>query len=321
MKSLVTGGTGFVGGHLVDALRRRGDVITALVRSPSRTAALADQGVRLVVGDLDDHEALARAAAGQDVVYHAAGLVAARNETEFLRANRDGTANLLHAAEAAGARFVLVSSMAAAGPARRGAPLDGSEPAHPVSAYGRSKLAGEAVVRAGAAPWVVVRPPMVYGPRDREVLKVFRLARLGIGAVFGDGRQELTAVPGADLADALVAAGTATAALGKTYYPCHPQIFTSSAFVAAVGRAVGRRVRTVPLPETVGRAVLALTGAAARLRGRATILTADKADEFFQDAWTGDPYPLTRDTGWSAQLDLDAGLADTCRWYRERQWL
>ena len=322
MNALVTGATGFVGSHLAEALHRRGDEITALVRSPRKAESLAPLGARIVAGDLDDPVALARAVEGQDVVFHVAGLVAARDEDEFLRCNRDGTAGLVAAAARAQAsRFVYVSSMAAGGPAQPGHPLTGSEPARPVTAYGRSKLAGEAVVAAADVPWVIVRPPTVYGPRDREVLKVFRMARIGIAPVFGDGTQQLSAVHGADLAAGLIAAGTAPTTPGNIYYACHPEVVTSAAFVRAVGTALGRRVTLVPVPVRLGRALLGATEAAARLAGRTTILTRDKANEFFQAAWTGDPAPLVRDAGWQPAYDLAAGLADTFRWYRSAGWL
>jgi nucleoside-diphosphate-sugar epimerase len=322
MKALVTGATGFVGSHLAEALRRRGDEVTALVRSPGKAAALGPLGVRLVAGDLSDADSLARAVEGQDVVFHVAGLVAARDEAEFMRGNRDGTAGLVAAASAAGRpRLVLVSSMAAGGPAQPGEPLTGTEPARPVTFYGRSKLAAETAVTSSSLPWVIVRPPTVYGPRDREVLKVFRMARLGLAPVFGDGSQQLSAVHGADLAEALVAAATSAATIGKMYYPCHPEIFTSAEFVRAIGTAMGRRVALVPVPAPVGRALLAVTEASARLVNQTTILTRDKANEFFQAAWIGDPGPLTRDSGWRAKHDLRSGLADTIRWYRDAGWL
>ena len=322
MKALVTGATGFVGSHLVEALRRRGDEVTALVRSPKKAEALGPLGVRTVPGDLDDAGSLSRAAAGQEVVFHVAGLVAARDEREFMRCNRDGTASLVAAASVAGAsRFVLVSSMAAGGPAVPGRPLTGAEPARPVTAYGRSKLAAEAAVTAGTLPWVIVRPPTVYGPRDREVLKVFRMARLGVAPVFGDGSQQLSAVHAADLANALVAAGTAASTVGKIYYACHPEVATSAEFVRAVGNAMDRRLSLVPIPALVGRALLAVTEAAARVTGQPTILTRDKANEFFQSAWIGDPGPLTRDSGWQAAHDLRSGLTDTYQWYRNAGWL
>jgi nucleoside-diphosphate-sugar epimerase len=322
MRALVTGATGFVGSHLAEALHRRGDEVTALVRSPRKAEALAPLGVRVVPGDLDDVRSLASAVEGQEVVFHVAGLVAARNEDEFMRCNRDGSARLAAAAAGAGvARFVMVSSMAAGGPAKPGRPLTGTEPARPVTAYGRSKLAAETAITAGTLPWVIVRPPTVYGPRDREVLKVFRIARLGIAPVLGDGHQQLSAVHGADVAPALIAAGTAAATVGKIYYACHPEIVTGADLVRAVGSAMGRRLSLVHVPEPVGRALLGVTEASARIAGRPTILTRDKANEFFQDAWIGDPAPLARDSGWRASYDLTSGLADTYRWYRSAGWL
>lgn len=322
MRALVTGATGFVGSHLVDALHGRGDEVTVLARSLHKAEALRSLGLRVVEGDLHTPEALERAAEGQDVIFHVAGMIAALDEATYVRANRDGTANLVAAAEGAGRpRFVLVSSMAAAGPASPGRPLAGSEPPRPVTAYGRSKLAAEQVVTSTGLPWTIVRPPTVYGPRDREVLKVFRLVRLGLAPVFGDGSQELTAIHGADLADALVAAGTAAAAAGRVYYACHPQVFTSTGFVKAVAAAMGRRAAVIPVPPGLGRALLAVTEAGARLAGAPTILTRDKANEFFQAAWTADPEPLACDTGWRARYDLESGLADTYRWYREAGWL
>ena len=322
MRALVTGATGFVGSHLVEALQNSSVEVTALARSASKAADLAQGGVRVVPGDLHDIAGLERAVRDQDVVYHVAGVVAARDESEFLRSNRDGTRNVLTAAEREGKpRFVLVSSLAAAGPAPRGAPLSGTEPPHPVTAYGRSKLAAEQVVRSSSLPWSIVRPPIVYGPRDREVLKVFRLARLGLAPVFGDGSQELSAVHAADLAQALLAVTKAKATIGGTYNACHPQVFTSADLGQAVGAAMGRSVIRLRVPQGVGRALLAVTETSARLTRQVTILTTDKANEFFQPAWTGDPSALTRDSGWRAQYDLSSGLADTYRWYRKAGWL
>jgi nucleoside-diphosphate-sugar epimerase len=322
MRALVTGATGFVGSHLAEALRQRGDDVTALARSSAKAKPLAALGVSIVAGHLHDVAALDRAVRGQDVVYHVAGLVAARNEEEFLRANHGGTESVVRAMERAGvSRLVLVSSLAAAGPAERGAPLSGDAVPRPVTAYGRSKLAAEQMVRQSGLSWSIVRPPIVYGPRDREVLKVFRLARLRIAPVFGDGTQELVAVHAYDLAAALIAVASKPSTIGRTYTACHPEVFTAARFGTAIAEAMGHSVKTLHIPQPLGRALLSVTEAAAKLAGQSTILTSDKANEFFQPAWTGDPAPLTRDTGWRAGYDLKRGLAHTYRWYREAGWL
>ena len=323
MNAFVTGGTGFVGAHLVQALRARGDRVTCLVRSPTKAQALGWTDVRIVRGDLHDARALAEGCADADVVYHVAGLIAARNMDAFLAANRDGTKRVQAAAEGAPRRprLVLVSSQAAGGPNPRGAPIDESTTAGPVTDYGRSKLAAEEIVRNGSGPWAIVRPPVVYGERDTETLKLFRLARSGIGAVFGDGRQELSVIYAGDLALALIAAGTHAAAAGRTYYACHPEIHTSRSLVLAIGRAVGKIPVVLPVPGVVARGLLWTIGSLAGLLGRATILTADKANEFLAPAWTCRADRLTADTGWRAQTDLATGLARAVTWYRTERWL
>jgi nucleoside-diphosphate-sugar epimerase len=330
MKALVTGATGFVGSHLAEALQAQGHAVTALVRSPAKAGLLERWGIRLVVGGLSDRSALARAVADQDVVIHAAGLVAARNEAEFLAGNRDGTAGLVEAALDSGGRprFLLISSLAAAGPSSPTRPLDGTETPRPVTQYGRSKLAAEEIVRCSGLPWTIIRPPIVYGPRDRELLKLFRIARLGFAPVFGEGQQLLSAVFAPDLAQAVIAVAQAPATTNSVYYASHPEVRTDGELVQAVGRALrpGEQggevpVRLVRVPRPMGRLLLSVTGFAARLGGQATILSRDKANEFFQPAWTADPSPLQAATGWLARHDLAAGLTVTAAWYRAEGWL
>ena len=322
MKAFVTGGTGFVGAHLVQALRARGDQVTCLVRNPAKAHALGWRDVRLVKGDLDDAAALREGCAGAEVIYHVAGRISARDMDEFMRANRDGTANVLEvAAQAPPRRFVLVSSLAAAGPTAPGKPIDETRPPSPVTPYGQSKLAAELLVRAMAGAWTIVRPPTVYGEWDREVLKAFKLARTGVAPVFGDGSQELSVVYAGDLAAALVAAATSTATANRVYYAAHPDVTTSRDLVRAIGRAVGREPRIVPLPGVLARGLLWTIGTIAHLAGRATLLSGDKAAEFLAPAWTCRPDALTRDTGWRAVTDLETGLQRTAAWYRREGWL
>jgi len=322
VNALVTGATGFVGSHVVEALLERGERVTVLARSAHKAERLVERGARLVVGDLDDRAALRDAVRDQDTIIHVAGLIAAGDPAEYDRVNREGTRNVVTAAEETGhPRFVLVSSLAAAGPASPGRPLDGHEEPAPVTAYGRSKLAGEAVLRSSALRWVILRPPVVYGPRDTELLKVFRIARSGIVPVFGSARQELSAVYAPDLALALLHVAEAEQTTGRTYFACHPEIVTSGSLARTIARALGREARVVPLPAPVVTATLALIGLGARLAGQTTILNRDKANELLQAAWTADPSALTRDTGWRAAHDLDGGVQATARWYREHGWL
>ena len=322
MNVFVTGGTGFVGAHLVRALQARGDQVTCLVRRPQLAERLGWRDVRLVRGDLDDAAALRQGCAAAELVFHVAGKIVAKDAAQFMAANRDGTANLLEAAEEHGVtRFVLVSSLAAAGPTTPGHPIDESRPPAPVTDYGRSKLAAEVLVRAMPFPWTIVRPPVVYGERDRGTLKIFQLARWRMTPVFGDGSQELSVIHAEDLAHALVAAGTSPGAQNRLYFATHPTPTTSRALLDACGLALGTTPRVVPVPAFVARGLLWIGGSLAHLAGRATFLSADKANEYLAPAWTCRGDALTRDTGWRALIDLEPGLARTAAWYREVGWL
>jgi nucleoside-diphosphate-sugar epimerase len=314
----VTGGTGFVGGHLVELLRRLDHPVACVARSRQRAAALETLGCRIVAGDLDDETALRELLRGAELVYHVAGLVAARSEAEFLRVNRDGAGRVARLAREAGARrLVLVSSLAVTGPTAPGRPLDESGAPRPVTPYGRSKAAGEEVVRASGVSFTIVRPPAIYGPRDAEFLRLFRLARRGVAPLLGDGSQELSLVHAADLAQALLMAGTSPRTEERVYHAAHPEVVTQRELVQRIGHALGRRVRTLKVPVPVVRALLAASGMSARLAGRASVLSPDKAPELLAPAWTCSSEALARDAGWRAAIALERGLADTARWYRE----
>lgn len=324
MKVAVTGATGFVGSHLVEALLARGDGVSCLVRRPDQAEALARSGVRLVPGSLEDDGALRTLAEGAEVLYHVAGAVTAagggNNKLEHV--NLNGTEAVVRAAAAASVpRLIHVSSLAASGPAVRGVPLGDTTQCQPVTDYGRSKLQGEAAVRAGGIPFTIIRPPAVYGPRDRQFLAAFRMVRRGVAPVLGDGRQELSLIHVRDLAHALIAAAASPQAAGRTYHAAHPEIVTQRELIGGIAEALGRRVWLVAIPRPAVIAILHVVGAAADLVGARTVLRPGKTPELLAPAWTCAARSLSSDTGWSAQTSLAQGLAETARWYREAGWL
>jgi nucleoside-diphosphate-sugar epimerase len=326
VRVLVTGGTGFVGSHLVEALLQRGHAVTCLVRDPAKAQLLfGDRGPLLLQAELSDTPALRRACVGAEAVVHLAGLTAARGREEFFAVNAGGTRGLVQAVREAGRevrRFIYVSSLAAAGPVPRGKPVRDGQGSGPVSHYGASKRAGEDPVRELELEWTILRPPAVYGPRDREFLRFFRAARRGLTAVFGDGSLELSLVYAADLAAAIVRCLEVGPPRG-VFYPTHVEVCTARELTERIARAVapGRRVRVLRVPRAAVRPLLWVTGSAARVAGRATVLSPDKAGELLAEAWTCSPGPLEERTGWRADTDLEAGLARTAEWYRAAGWL
>jgi dihydroflavonol-4-reductase len=322
VKTLVTGATGFVGSHLAAALAKRGDDVFCLARRPEQATFLASLGAQVVPGSLEDIDSLTAALQGVERVYHLAGLTAAGSEREFLEVNERGTLRLIGAIRTAVPslrRFVHVSSIAAVGPTSHGARLTEDTPCRPVTAYGRSKLAGEVVVRdAAGLPWTIVRPPVVYGPRDRELLRLFRVTRWGFAPVFGMGYQELSLVYVTDLVEGIARAGVEPVALGQTYHLAHPEVVRSRDLARAIGRAVrgGRAPLIVPVPAAVAGSIVRVIGRAAAAAGRRTVVSEDKLAEFLAPAWGTSVAKAERELDWRPPHDLTGGVAETAAWYR-----
>lgn len=329
MRFFVTGATGFVGSHLVDALLERGHEVGCLVRSEAKFRSLfPDKAPHPIQGNLDDRSALSAGCEGVDIVVHSAALTAARSRKEFLRVNVEATRRLLETAGEVAPdlkRFLYVSSQAAAGPAIAGVAKREVDPPAPVSNYGASKLAAEELVRQSGLPWSVVRPPSVYGPRDTSFLTVFRIARHGVIPAFGSADQELSLVYVHDLIDALLAVIESATSESRVYFASHPDTVTSRRLATLIYRAAKQLPQeadetplVITLPGKLTRAVMTLTGAAARLAGKATMLSRDKARELLADAWTCDPSAIREDLGWQAKVDLESGTRATADWYRRQ---
>jgi nucleoside-diphosphate-sugar epimerase len=191
-----------------------------------------------------------------------------------------------------------------------------------VTAYGRSKLAAERAVReAATVPWTIVRPPPVYGPRDREFLRLFRIVRHGIAPVFGTGAQELCMVYVTDLAEAIARAMEAPAAAGRTYHLAHAAVVLSRDVAKAAGRAIGVRPLILPVPPLLAWPIVAVIGRGAAAGGRRTVVDTDKMAEFLAPSWLMAVERAANELGWTAPTDLAQGMARTADWYRREGWL
>lgn len=325
MRVLVTGATGFLGAHLVEALVARGHGVRAVVRPTSKTEHLAAFGAEWVVASLEDGSGLLDALAGVDAVVHCAGGGQAASLEVLDAQNHGSTCQILDAMVASGRpiqRFVLVSSLAASGPSADGAarPLDAA-PA-PISAYGRSKVLAEAATLAhrAAFPVTILRPPGVYGPGDTRLLGLFRAASRGVLPVVGRGHT-VSFVYGTDCAAAIVAILERPHATGAIYTVCDGAAHRTDHLARAVAAALSRRARLVRIPSALLPPAAAISRAVARLRGRPSILGPDKVRELRQRHWVCDHERIERELGWQPKVPLDEGLALTAAWYRQQGWL
>lgn len=301
MTLAVTGGTGFVGQAVIDEACRRGLPLRVLARREQAPC----EGVVWVRGDLADRGALAALVAGADAILHIAGVINTPDPMGFHLGNVTGTETLVEAARAAGVqRLVFVSSLAAREP-------------H-LSAYGKSKRHAEDVIEASGLDWTIVRPPAIYGPRDREILDMFRAATWGVVPMPPPGRTSIVHVE--DLARLLLALSEAGSVSGRILEPDdgRERGWSHRELALAIGDAVGRRVWAPHVPAPVMRAAAWFDR---RLRGQAAKLTPDRVGYMIHSDWVSHPDRAPPGALWRPEVETRAGLEATAQWYRARGWL
>ena len=328
MRVLVTGASGFLGGHVVERLSARGDRVRALVRKTSKREHLAGlPGVEIAEGGIDRVDRLTDLLADVDAVVHAAGIVKARDSDEFFSVNVGGTSNLVEAARrrrnGKRVRFVHVSSLEACGPSADGKPVPADQES-PVTAYGRSKLAAEKVVLAAKEDLhvVILRPAAIYGPRDGEIFEMFKSIQRGLLPLVAGGEALGVWVYATDCADACLRALDADVPSGRTYFvddACGA--ITQKQLFADAERALGKKalVRAnlpVGLFMTVARGVEAF----GRVAGRPVMLTREKANMLLQH-WVCSSEATHAELGWEPKVGWDEGVRLAVKWYRDNGWL
>jgi nucleoside-diphosphate-sugar epimerase len=324
--ALVTGASGFVGSHVVDDLVAHGWRVRALVRRTSRLDFLDPRGIDLIHGDVTDPGSLPKAVEGVSLIVHAAGVVAAAREADYDRVNVVGTEALVKAArEHASAleRFLLISSLAAGGPSRFDRPRKEDDPDRPVSTYGRSKLRGEEALKrnAGSLPWTVVRPPGVYGPRDRGFFALARIVARGWIPRLGGQVQPLHVVHAKDLTLGIRAAATSPDAVGRKYYLAHPELTDAVGICRAMATGLGRKAHLLRLPRRSLPMLARVAGDLAFLARKPHPFPEDRLRDWMAPAWTCDVSRARTELGYTPAVDLERGMAETMQWYRSVGWL
>lgn len=295
----ITGATGFVGQTLVQLALEQGWSVRALTRSPKPPK----EGLDWINGSLEDAASLAELVRGSNAVIHVAGVVNARDLASFAKGNILGTRAIVEAAQSEGVRrFIHVSSLSAREPG--------------LSNYGWSKAEAEDVVAAAALDWTIIRPPAIYGPGDKDMLDLFKMAQRGFILLPPAGR--LSVIEVGDLSRLLLTLIDNPETTGHVYDADDGRAggWSHDEFGRAIGEAVGKRVMMLSMPRT-------LVSLGARLdrlvRGDGAKLTADRAAYFCHPDW------VVRSTVpteiWVPQIETLAGLRNTAQAYREAGWL
>ncbi len=323
---LVTGGTGFIGSHLVERLVAAGARVRCLVRRKSSLAYLPVDKIELVYGELATGEGLAQAVEGVQTIYHLAGVTKSTAVERFYTGNVRATENLLAAIEATPTkpeRLVHVSTLAAVGPSDSNVPLTEDAEPHPLTHYGRTKLEAERVVRGSSfsSRTVIVRPPVVYGPRDTDVYLVFRSACRGVALRIGREESYFTYIFVDDLVEMLMAAADAQAAAGRTYFAGNPEPASWGQFNTAVAKLAGRKIHTVSVPPALAFTLAFLSEVNSRLRGKESILSREKVREARCHYWVANTSRAERELDFQTRTSLDDGIAKTLTWYKNAGWV
>lgn len=322
MRILITGASGFLGSHVVEAALKRGHTPVALVRKSSSLSFLRGlSGVELCYADIRNPQEIGVVLSMMDAVIHCAGLTKARNEEEFHEVNAKGTRVLLEAAATrcpSLRRFVYVSSLAAHGPSDGPSPRSEEDEARPVSSYGRSKRAGEEETLRfqDDIPVAIVRPPGIYGPRYLEFLKLFQLAKLRLLPVPGDGKGVLSLISAEDCAEALLTLVENVIPTGAIFHVDDGERYTMRQLGEAVFAEVGHAPVPLPVPMMVLRMAAKIGDSLGGVLGRNFWFNSDKLSEIEGRHWVAGHEALRRATGWRPSMTLAEGVKRMHQWYK-----
>jgi len=320
MKALVTGSTGFIGSHLVASLIRTGFDVTCLTRTSSKTEYLDGLTVKLVEGDCTDRRSLDGVVRGADYVFHLAGLTKAISDDDFFRVNAEGTRNLVTAVLNNNpnlTRFFYLSSLAAAGPSHDGKPLNEECEPRPVSVYGKTKYEGEKIVygHRGDLPITVIRPPVVYGPRDKDLLIFFKMVKSGIIPYWGKCAYSFIYVD--DLIAAIILSVMSEDAIGEIFFVSDGKIYSTDEVIDAIADAVEKKPIRVKVPQCI----MPLIGLLSEKRQKVNIINTDKIKEMKYSYWICDTAKALSRLNFEPKVKIREGAKWTADWYRIHRWL
>jgi nucleoside-diphosphate-sugar epimerase len=324
VRVLLTGATGFIGRTLAVKLAAMGCRVACLVRDTDKAAWMQDHpNLEPVRGDIQDTSTIISHLADIELVVHLAGLTKGRSRKEYFSINGQGTANLLDAILSAGKKVrkvLYVSSLAVAGPHTSDHPAKENGAVAPLTFYGASKLQGERLLleKCRYIPWTIVRPPGVYGPYDKDLFVYFKMAKMGIIPVLGNGGMGLSIIHVDDLTNALILAAFTEKSDGEIYYLSDGSTHTTGEIAQALKNIAGGTIINVPI---AGAMLAGFCGDLMGRFGRARVINSQKVREASQAGWVCATTKIEDQLDFLPKIGLAEGFSATYQWYRNAGWL
>ncbi len=330
MRALVSGSNGFIGSHLVEALKKRGYAVTCLVRKTSNLNWLKGLDVEFVYGDCTEKESLYDAVDGADYVYHLAGVVRAVDRETYYRVNSLGTKKLIEVCDEINRKikkFVYLSTQAAVGPEKGDRLLfpgpQGEQDPQPISDYGNSKLKGEIVVHSyrERLPVLIIRAPVIYGPRDKAIYTYFKLLKRRIRPLPGNGEVHFNALYVGDLIEGMILAAENESSSGETYFIADERSYSWKEAADKAARALGVKAIKINIPRWLISASAFLAELSSEITHKPVLIDRQKAKELLHNGWFCDITKAREHLGFKPRVSLEEGLKITASWYKENGWL
>ena len=324
--ALITGATGFIGSHLVDALLERGCKVHCVVRETSNLQWLDTSRVTLHTGDLHQPETYRDCLPEVDYVFHSAGITRANNRHEYLHNNARVCIPFYRSCVEYGKRIkgvVHVSSLAAVGPTHPEQKVDEDTPCHPLTYYGKSKLTGEEIALGYAPelPMVVIRPPVVYGERDVNFFTYLKAINWRMAIKIGTTPRTLSLVYVKDLVDALIRAAEAPNRDKNIFFTTDGNVYSWDDVANAAMKALNVRAQTIVIPVSLMGFAAMISEFLAKMGNRVPLIDRQRMIDLRQSSWTASSDRFFDHYSFQPRYDLDRGLKETCTWYKQQGWL
>ncbi len=326
MKALVTGGHGFIGSFLVEKLLKEKFSVRCLVRKTSDLKWIKHLPVELVYGDITQKETLPAAVKDIDIIYHVAGAIKGVRREDFFSVNCDGTLFLAEAAQKYAPnlkRFVFISSVAATGPVNGTQKLLETSECHPVSDYGKSKLEAEQKLKAQFPnlPLTIIRPPIVYGPRDAHFLIFFKFAKYGIFLVPPPYERYYSIIYVKDLVEGIYRASQEERAKGQTYFITSSDFYSFESLASQLSRPFSKTPHFIYVPRFVVRVMAWVGDLYVLVTKKSTMFTSKKFPELEASSWIYSSEKADRELHFRTQTPLSVGAQETVHWLKEHRYL